>query len=218
MKKITQGAYLVIFLLAVNAVSSCKKVDGCTNAMATNFNSSANVDNGSCQYIVTFYTDDVLANNIGVTLSSSTATYQVQTISQVYTNSGITCGAAGCANYSLPLGTYSYTATSPPYSWSGSFTLAPNACNLVPLGTASVTFWTASTSAGTITVNLTGYQTATFSTSFSSAPTCGSTGCANFLVPSGANINYTASSTSGSTWSGTVTPTNPDQCYTYQLQ
>jgi hypothetical protein len=222
MKKITQGACILTLFFAVVTVNSCRKVDGCTNAMATNFSTKANIDNGTCQYILTFYTADNLGN-ISVTLSSSTTAYPVQIINQVYANGAIACGDLGCANYQLPIANYTYkascpaTGTSPAYNWSGGFTLGVNACNLVELGTTAVTFWADTTSYGNITVNLSGFGSASISGSFPSAPTCGSANCANFTVTSGDTLSYTASSTSGKHWAGTVITTTPDQCITNLL-
>jgi len=50
MKKIV---FLLVLALGFWATSSCKKiVDGCTDKTATNYNSDATVDDGSCSYIV----------------------------------------------------------------------------------------------------------------------------------------------------------------------
>jgi len=80
-------------------------------------------------------------------------------------------------------------------------------------GTVTVTFWTASSSFGTIYVTLNG-QTKSITNYYSSIPSCSATGCATFTVPSG-TYSINASANSGATWSGTNTFTS--NCTTLEL-
>jgi len=66
----------------------------------------------------------------------------------------------------------------------------------------SVTFWNDQTSVGNITVSLSG-NTRTITHNIYPS-NCGENGCANFSELSYGVHNYTASSTTGQTWSGTV--------------
>ena len=72
----------------------------------------------------------------------------------------------------------------------------------------SVTFWNSNTNVGTITVNVTGQginQTSKITYSYT-ATSCNYTGCANFTLPAGV-YNFSASATTGETWTGTATST-----------
>lgn len=55
-----------------------------------------------------------------------------KTISQFYTQSP-GCSGSGSANYDLPGGTYSYTATCSGYSWDGSITVTNGQCSTIQL-------------------------------------------------------------------------------------
>jgi hypothetical protein len=112
MKKIT--LYILGTVLILSAVSGCRKdVYGCMDPTAYNYNSAANISNGTCVYYgnVTFW----FASN----MASATVTIngQTGTITQYYPGGAPSCNAAGCANFSLPVGTYYYTAQSSQYTW-----------------------------------------------------------------------------------------------------
>ena len=53
---------------------------------------------------------------------------QSKTITSYYSSVTPSCGANGCANFSLPAGTYSYKATCSSYQWSGSITITAGGC------------------------------------------------------------------------------------------
>ncbi|HWB64007.1 MAG TPA: hypothetical protein VG603_10885 [Chitinophagales bacterium] len=170
---------------------------------------------------VTFYFD---ANgpDATVTLTSGTTSYTGD-ITQNYPNNAPSCGAAGCASFVLPEGTYNYSAASSLFNWNGSATVYAGQCSLIDLtqSTGSVTFWTNSSSLGTITVNVFGLSD-NITQSFNLGPSqCGASGCANFLLPAGSSYSYTANSQSGAQWSGSsaVTPViEKDNCYVILLQ
>jgi major membrane immunogen (membrane-anchored lipoprotein) len=76
---------------------------------------------------VTFWFDSV-QNTATVKIGGNTGK-----ITSVYTSTTPTCGASGCANFMLPVGTYTYTATSSSNSWSGNVVITANGCQLVLL-------------------------------------------------------------------------------------
>jgi cytochrome c peroxidase len=47
---------LLVILIAVSTIFSCKKKEGCTDPSATNYNMEAEIDNGSCIFNTTPYT------------------------------------------------------------------------------------------------------------------------------------------------------------------
>jgi hypothetical protein len=132
MKKI--ACYLFGAVLMISAISGCKKdVYGCIDPSAYNYNPNANVGNGSCLYYgnVTFWFASNMANAT-VTIDGQTAT-----ITGYYQNGAPSCNATGCANFTLPAGTYTYTAVSSQYTWGTQSTLTatvvPNGCNTYQL-------------------------------------------------------------------------------------
>ena len=192
-------AFIMITALLVS-IESCQRIQGCTDVTATNYNPNATYDNGSCKYNgqATFYFDQNGPNatvTIGGQSASVTANYQTGA-------PGCGTGAVGCANFTLPAGSYRYTASSASTSWSDTLTISPNGCSLVdlPQSTGSVTFWTSSTAYGNITVVIGGgLGTGVVSAVLSSTPLCGASGCATFNLPPGI-YSYTAAATNGTTW------------------
>ncbi len=51
----------------------------------------------------------------------------------LYYSSIPSCGSAGCANFTLPVGVYNYTASCSSYSWSGTISCTPNGCSKMQL-------------------------------------------------------------------------------------
>lgn len=91
----------------VNNGSCIAKVYGCMDPTATNYNSLANEDDGSCTYNgqVVFWTP----TNYGVITVTCNST--TNTITQYFTSGIPDCSSAGCAIFTLPVGTYSFYAT-----------------------------------------------------------------------------------------------------------
>lgn len=109
---------------------SCKK-EGCTDPLADNYNASANDNDGSCEYTgqVTFWMSSG-SDNVNVTLNGITSTISVN-LSAVPD-----CGANGCANFTLPSGTYSYHAEEDvlfPVEWDGSVSIPKADCKTIQL-------------------------------------------------------------------------------------
>jgi hypothetical protein len=106
--------YILGFLLILASASSCKKdVYGCTDFAAYNYNKAATIDNGSCVYSgnVTFFFSSNMANAT-VIIHGDTGI-----ITGYYSGAPPQCGAVGCANFTLPAGTYTYTAQSSQKTW-----------------------------------------------------------------------------------------------------
>lgn len=60
---------------------------------------------------------------------SVTINGQSGTVSSYYSSGTPSCGASGCANFTLPVGTYSYTASCSGYSWgNSSITVTEGGC------------------------------------------------------------------------------------------
>jgi len=126
------------------------------------------------------------------------------------------CNKNGCANFTLSPGTYSYTASDANESWQGTITLSAGQCHLIHLNHGSggggggsnsgkATFWTKSDlGCGNITVNING-TTRTINSYYSNGigNGCDVSGCANFTLSPG-SYSYSASSSGGMTWNGTV--------------
>jgi hypothetical protein len=192
----------VLSAVLLIGIGSCTRTKGCTDPSATNYNANAGIDNGTCQYAVTFYFDQT-APTATVTMNN-----QSQTITTPYPGGAPSCGAAGCANFSLLPGTYNYTGTSSTTQWSGTVGVNGGKCATILLqqdmGVATFYFNQNGASA-TVTVN---GQTANVTTAYlTGAPLCGinDTGCASFSLPAG-TYAYTASSATAH-WSGNITIT-----------
>jgi hypothetical protein len=214
------GKQLLSFTLiacVLVTIESCERIQGCTDVTASNYNPSATYDNGTCKYngVATFYFDQ---NGPNATVNVNGQTAQV---TANYQTGAPTCGtsAVGCANFTLPVGNYAYTASSPLSSWSGQVAVTANGCALVNLQqtSGSVTFFTESANYGTITVTITGGATGQVTAVQSAIPLCGASGCATFnLVPG--TYSYTAvASIGGTTWGPTAFTVTTDGCLTLQF-
>jgi len=91
-------------------MSGCRKdIYGCTDPSAYNYNSGANINNGSCIYYgnLMFWTN-VNEGNVVITINGQAATITG------YVTGGIpNCGNSVSANFTLPAGTYNYSAVGP---------------------------------------------------------------------------------------------------------
>jgi len=84
---------------------------------------------GSTNGKALFWTSsDLGCGSITVTLSGSTGT-----ISQYYSSGTPDCGASGCANFSLPAGSYNFTAKCSTKNWSGTITITADGCSRMRL-------------------------------------------------------------------------------------
>jgi len=130
------------------------------------------------------------------------------------------CGTVGAANFSLPAGTYAWSATNNGEFWQGDITVPLSGCvaqELVPnvgSGTGEATFWIQSDlSCGYITVVIAS-TSGQISSYYNSTPSCGSAGCANFTLPVGEY--YWTASCSLYNWDSYITITE-DECSTMRL-
>lgn len=152
------------------------------------------------------------------------------TITAFFSNGAPECGTEGSASFTLPAGTYSYSASCSNQTWSGTITVNSESCSAIQLtadaggggsgggGTSNgqATFWTQSDlGCGNINVSINGYGTQTISAFHSGGdPNCGSSGTATFDLPAG-TYSYSASC-SNQTWSGNIT-VNEGSCSRMQL-
>jgi hypothetical protein len=190
MKKIVLFSAVAATLL----IASCKKDNG------NNYNNYPTPD-------ITFWTAvNCSPNPITVTVDSQTAM-----ITEYFPNTGPTCGNQWCANFSLPTGTYNYTATNGDTTWNGSVSVTKGVCSTQQLfcATGNVTFWVDSAANN---INVTANNgTAPITVAFpTSTPTCGTSGCANFTLHIG-TYTYTAITASNVGYTGSVT-VRKDSC------
>lgn len=162
---------------------------------------------------VTFWTKNIGGTNPVVTLNGNEAT-----ISQNYSSAPI-CNASGCATFALAPGTYQYTASGS-QSWSGYITISSDGdCVTQELvnnssSYANAIFWTQTDlGCGNISVYIHG-TSGTISGHYSSTPSCGSYGCANFYLPVG-TYTFTATCITYN-WEGEIEITEGD-CSTMML-
>jgi|GEM_PF-1798246 len=133
-----------------------------------------------------------------------------------YSPSGfINCDTAGFANFTLSPGAYSYSASCSSLTWNGTVNITSGGCQPIQLtenggggggsNSGKATFWTKSDlGCGNITVNINGTtRTITGYLSGGIGNGCDVSGCANFTLSPG-SYSYSASSSGGMTWNGTV--------------
>lgn len=122
--------------------SACKKEEGCISPDATNFNNTAEVDDGSCTYSseVVFWWDESTATSAINDGSNSYSIYinnalQTSSSSSVYWTSSPDCGSNGSLTLSYSLGgdksktaTYKVIDQDDIELWSGSINFNANTC------------------------------------------------------------------------------------------
>jgi hypothetical protein len=132
MKKVKQLLFAITISVFAITNTSCSKEEGCTDNTATNYDTDAEEDDGSCTFNgnVSFwqYSGDGLSST-SVTLNGETKniTLDMPTIS----GPSSCTSSSGNANFTLPSGTHSYTASESGganTTWSGSITINPNGC------------------------------------------------------------------------------------------
>jgi hypothetical protein len=129
MKSITAIAKIVLISLTLFAIGSCERIHGCTDAYAYNYNPDAQVDNGSCQYGVIFWTATSSFGNITVNI------HNVSSDITSYITGGVpSCGFTGCATFELKPGVYPYSASSTSgASWTGTVNITGYGCQPIQL-------------------------------------------------------------------------------------
>ena len=132
-KGILFGMMILAFCM-VTMIGGCQKeniIYGCTDPNATNYNPNATASNNTCNYS---YTGRVVFwyNSTG---TNATVYINGQTgyVTQYYASYDPSCGSGGCANFTLPTGSYSYSASSTFSNWSGNVTVYANGCSKVLL-------------------------------------------------------------------------------------
>ncbi len=127
---------LLTFILAIFAmatITSCKKegtsqpstaIHGCMDPTSSTYNPAATVDDGSCKYTG----QAMFWYNSNGSMATVYINGQTGYVTLYYTPSAPGCGASGCATFTLPVGTYTYTAYSSWSSWSGSITVTKGGC------------------------------------------------------------------------------------------
>ena len=132
--KIPSGKLLVAISIVLLLFNSCKSKTGCTDVTASNYDSSDQKDDGSCVYlgVISFWklaSYSLSAVNVTINGNTSQATSNFSSAQNCTT-------ARGCAVFSLPAGTYSFTAdetTGLHNHWSGSISISAKGCNLYKL-------------------------------------------------------------------------------------
>ncbi len=126
---------IAVIFLSTLFVSCKKRISGCTNASADNFNTDAVDDDGSCKYSgdVTFYYRAAQSQSITPAINQATVTIngQVGYITSNYPYIPL-CNSSGCANFRFPTGSYNYTAKNLLQNWQGVATVSRE-CNAILL-------------------------------------------------------------------------------------
>jgi hypothetical protein len=166
---------------------------------------------------------DHTCGNISVTINGIT-----KIVSSYYSSGVPSCGASGCATFTLSPGTYSVSASCSNKNWNGTITVSANSCSTLRLDstggnggngggstTGNAMVWTQiDHGCGNINVTINGTTKSISSYYSSGAPSCGASGCANFsLNPGTYSVTATCSTKS---WNGSVNVTSGG-CYKLQL-
>jgi len=136
MKKSIKILLFIVFISSLQITSCSKdskvetpKVFGCMDPASDNYNPLATADNGTCQYSgnVTFW------YNSGGTSATVIVGGKTGYITSYYSTYSPSCGATGCASFTLPVGSYTYVATSSWHTWTGNITITKKGCLLMLL-------------------------------------------------------------------------------------
>ncbi len=73
------------------------------------------------------------SSDLGCGQISVTCAGQSGTISSYYSSTTPNCGASGCANFTLPAGTYNFSASCTSKTWNGSITVTTGSCSRIRL-------------------------------------------------------------------------------------
>ena len=135
---------ILLLSLLITTTTSCKKVEGCTDNIAKNYDALAEVDDGSCTYegkVVFWYIEsvsDYLINQRGITSLSYSVEGELEgsSSSSVFYNYAPDCGDNGTITVIRDLGTskskqYSYKVEDPidgEVVWEGVITFEANNC------------------------------------------------------------------------------------------
>jgi|SRR5690554_1314319 len=111
--------------------SSSSSSGSSSSSSSSSGSSSSSSSGGNAPGDVSFFTrSDKGCGNITVTVSG----YGSRTISSYYASGINSCGLSGCANFSLPPGNYTFSASCSNYSWGpSSFTISSNGCLMYEL-------------------------------------------------------------------------------------
>ena len=169
---------------------------------------------------VTFWVNQSIGSNY-ITVNCNG---QSRTISNSISTNSPTCNMTSSANFSLPAGTYSFTASNALFNWSGNISITGNGSCL----TQQLTFSGGGNGGGgsgggttgnqivwsqidhgcgpiNVTINGTSRQITSYYSGGSSSLNCGASGCANFTLNAG--TYSVVASCSSKNWSGTCTVT-----------